>query len=277
MVTSNSLKNWISEDITNDAIFGDVIGRKENCLQLLRAILPQLNIQKIVKIQRQKTISLKMLRKGTRFDVWATDDKGQNFDIEMQTSNDPALLKRSLFYLGRINDEQLLSGKKYGEIKNSYIIFLCTFDPFGYNEAKNEIIQVLERHRSQKLHSGQHIIFFNANALDKSELTPDLRDFLNYMNGKINSSSDFIKRLDKDRRKYINGREWRSFMLDFKQFEAEVKEQGRIDEKIRSIKVMVKTLRSYGISDKEILNTLIKNEGEYFSKDELQKFIQESK
>lgn len=280
MVVSKNLRKWIHEDITNDAIFGDVIGRKENCLQLLRAILPQLNLQKIVKIQRQKTVSLKMLRKGTRFDVWATDDKGQNFDIEMQTSNNLGLLKRSMFYLGRMNDEQLMTGEDYENIKDSYVIFLCTFDPFGYNEAKNEVIQVLQNHRDKKLNSGQHIIFLNSTAIDKSSLMPDLSDFLNYMNGKINPNSSFIERLDKDKNQYINGKEWKNFMLDFKRFEKETTEkginQGISLEKFRNLKMMIATLRSYGISDKSILQDLIKNYGKDYSIEQLKSFLNEN-
>lgn len=273
MVVSKNLRKWIHEDITNDAIFGDVIGRKENCLQLLRAILPQLNLQKIVKIQRQKTVSLKMLRKGTRFDVWATDDKGQNFDIEMQTSNNLGLLKRSMFYLGRMNDEQLMTGEDYENIKDSYVIFLCTFDPFGYNEAKNEVIQVLQNHRDKRLNSGQHIIFLNSTAIDKSSLMPDLSDFLNYMNGKINPNSSFIERLDKDKNQYINGKEWKNFMLDFKKFEEETKAEANI----KGLKGLIATMRNYEATDEEILKNSNKIYGQDFSEEQLRKIIAETK
>lgn len=273
MSQEQDLKKWVRDDIVNDAVFGNVMGKKENCLQLLQAILPEKNIHKIVDIQRQKHISLKMLRKATRFDVLATDDQKQKYDIEMQTTGDPALLKRALFYQGRIGDEQLMQGADYKDIKASYVIFFCTFDPFGFGDAKNEVMYVLKNHPKFRLKVNQHIIFFNIKALKKDGLTKDLQDFLDYLDGKINIRSSFIKRLEKDRHDYINGKEWKNFMLDFKRFEEETTEKATKLEKIRNLKMMIATLRSFGISDENILQKLIENYGKDYSTEQLKSFL----
>ena len=60
------------------------------------------------------------------------DNEGRVYDIEMQCSNSPRndLAKRSRFYQSLIDGELLDKGKPYEELNPSYVIFICTFDPF---------------------------------------------------------------------------------------------------------------------------------------------------
>ena len=60
------------------------------------------------------------------------DNEGRVYDIEMQCSNSPRndLAKRSRFYQSLIDGELLDKGKPYEELNPSYVIFICSFDPF---------------------------------------------------------------------------------------------------------------------------------------------------
>ena len=72
--------------ITQDLVFGHVMSKKKNCQELLRRAYPELNLQKInVITQYDGNIGLES--KNFRLDVWAQDDKGRIYDIEMQTTN----------------------------------------------------------------------------------------------------------------------------------------------------------------------------------------------
>ena len=62
------------------------MSKKKNCLELLRRAYPELNLQKInVITQYYSNIGLES--KNFRLDVWAQDDKGRIYDIEMQATN----------------------------------------------------------------------------------------------------------------------------------------------------------------------------------------------
>ena len=68
--------------------------------------------------------------KGVRFDVY-TKDENRIFDIEIQTTNQKNLPKRARYYQSVIDMDNLSHGEKYSQLKESYVIFLCLFDPFG--------------------------------------------------------------------------------------------------------------------------------------------------
>ena len=69
--------------------------------------------------------------KGVRLDVYAEDEKETHYDIEMQALKKPAIEKRSRYYHSQMDMEFLLRGEDYKKLPNSYVIFICDFDPFG--------------------------------------------------------------------------------------------------------------------------------------------------
>ena len=64
-------------------------------------------------------------------DVYVEDDQNTVFNLEMQTSDNRNLPKRMRYYQGVIDLNILQKGQDYTKLKKSYVIFICTFDPFG--------------------------------------------------------------------------------------------------------------------------------------------------
>lgn len=254
-----------NEDITNDLIFSRVMCHKENCLRLLQSILPELHLTKIKKIQTQKNITLQMLRKGIRLDIWAQDDEGNTFDLEMQNTNHPGLVKRAGFYASRITSENLKAGQQYDQIQNSYVIFLCSFDPFGYNKARYDIVNVIKQCPNETVDTGQKIIFLNSKASKTNQLLPDLSAYLAYMNGIILPDNHFINDLEKIRHEYINGKEWHDTMLDLKTWESDL------------ISTFITSLRhDLNCDDDKILAILEKRYGDSYTRQELKDLLKEA-
>ena len=81
----------------------------------------------------QKTMKFVPDMHGVRLDVYIKSDKAWA-EIEMQTGNDPHLGKRSRFYQSNMDLDCLEEGRDYHELKKSYVIFFCTFDPFHQDE-----------------------------------------------------------------------------------------------------------------------------------------------
>lgn len=55
--------------LTNDIIFGWIMKSEENCLAIIRAILPELNITSIVHKEVQHDITPVTPTRGVRFDA----------------------------------------------------------------------------------------------------------------------------------------------------------------------------------------------------------------
>ena len=69
--------------------------------------------------------------KGVRLDVYAKDEKNTHYDVEMQLLKRDALPKRSRYYHSQMDMELLASGERYDKMPNTYVIFICDFDPFS--------------------------------------------------------------------------------------------------------------------------------------------------
>jgi predicted transposase/invertase (TIGR01784 family) len=64
-------------------------------------------------------------------DVYFEDDKEHVYDIEMQNSNQYDIQLRARYYQGMIDMDQTVKGAMYRELRENYVIFISTFDPFG--------------------------------------------------------------------------------------------------------------------------------------------------
>ena len=120
-------------DFTNDLIFRWVMEREENCLAILRAILPDLKITAVKRRENEQPINYLAFddERGVRFDAIIEDDRERFYDVEMQVANQPGLGKRVCYYQAQIDQETLKKGEDYDDLRESYVIFFCAFDPCG--------------------------------------------------------------------------------------------------------------------------------------------------
>ncbi len=71
--------------------------------------------------------------KAVRLVIFAKDDEGRGYDIEMQSSNDPndPLPLRARYYVSMLDQEAINKGEHYRELKQTFVIFICNFALFG--------------------------------------------------------------------------------------------------------------------------------------------------
>ena len=119
--------------IQDDLMFGTVMADPECCKPFLETIL-ETKIKKIEYPERQKTVDIAIHSKSIRMDVYIEDEEHTVYDVEMQTGKNRNLPKRTRFYQGMIDLNILAKGEDYVQLKKSLVIFICTFDPFGYDE-----------------------------------------------------------------------------------------------------------------------------------------------
>ena len=122
--------NFDEIGITNDFMFGTVFRDKEKCKEMLQRIL-QIKLIEIEVVEPQKSMKTTFIGKGIRIDIYAKDSDGNVYDIEMQTTEETDLHLRTRYYHSEMDGYQIRAGQKYFNLKQSVVIFICTFDPFA--------------------------------------------------------------------------------------------------------------------------------------------------
>ena len=114
----------------------------------------------------------------------------------MQTTIPEDLPRRMRYYQSMIDIDSLIAGSEYETLKESYVIFLCTKDPFGLGLPVYTFNTVCKEKNDFTLNDGINKLFFNASAF-ASEKNLEIKGFLGYLcNGK---PSDYLTE-DIDRR-----------------------------------------------------------------------------
>ncbi len=121
-------KNERTLDITNQFMFRRVMQDEAICKGFLEAVLG-VRVERIVYHNVEQTIDTKFDLKSVRLDLYLKDE-GRVYDVEMQAQPRHALGRRFRYYQSSIDATLLPKGRPYQELSESYIIFLCTYDPF---------------------------------------------------------------------------------------------------------------------------------------------------
>ena len=177
---------------TDDFMFCRVMQNPDLCKGVIERLLG-IKVEKIEYPELQKEIRPYYSAHGVRLDVYVKDSN-RIFDIEMQTSIPEDLPRRMRYYQSMIDIDTLMKGSDYASLKESYVIFLCTKDPFGFGLPVYTFKTVCKEKSSFALDDGINKIFFNASAF-ASEKNLEIKGFLGYLcNGK--PSDCFTKDID---------------------------------------------------------------------------------
>ena len=185
----------------------------------------------------------------------------------MQVANQPGLGKRVRYYQAQIDQETLKKGEDYDDLRESYVIFFCAFDPCGQDRRLYQFHYYEDVDRQLRLPTNSHVILINALGT-KDQITPELAAVLDVMNRRRDNQNplaiSLVKEIDgynrdkKRRRALMNLQmrlkdEWRLGLSEgFDQGRAEGKAEGR-DETMLSL---IHTLQIQGQTQKQIVETL---------------------
>lgn len=167
---------------TNNFIFCKVLSHNlELTRQLLQLIL-QIPVREVKLSEAEKAVEPTPASRGVRFDVYAEDAEGSVFDIEMQTTDDPALGKRMRYYQSMIDADRLERNMDYRRLPRSFVIFICLKKPEHFSD-NLPIYRFRERCMDAGgLELGDEAEKLIVNAAGSIDAAPqELADFLHYL------------------------------------------------------------------------------------------------
>ena len=189
------MKTWDELTISDNFIFQNVMEDPAICKEFLEKLL-NITIKNIAYVDLEKIFDVGIESKGIRLDVYVEDDKNTVYDIEMQTTNNPAdsLPKRTLYYQSLIVANQIKKGQDYQSLKKTFIIFVCTFDPFGEGRRIYTFKNLCLESRDLELANESTTIFLNSKGIS-GDVHSDIKYLLELISGK-KAQGDFTKRIE---------------------------------------------------------------------------------
>ncbi len=180
---SKSLKCDFSKvDITDNLTFKYVMKNKSLCKQVLEVILG-VKIRDIVYQEEEKEIDLTYDARGIRLDVYLADENDTVYNLEMQVNKYAELRRRTRYYQGMVDLDQIERGCEFSNLPDSYVIFICTFDPFEQGRSIYTFRNICEQDKELYLEDGTTKIILNATA-NHEDVDGDLRALLDYVKDK---------------------------------------------------------------------------------------------
>ena len=213
-------------------IFGKICSKPENRKLILDSLLQIDFKEKTGEVE--KHIQQYKSSKFVRLDLLVEDIDGTVYNTEMQNKSNninrqKELPNRSRYYQSLLDTTYLNTGESYQKLPETYIVFICTFDPFGYNLPIYSFETKCNENEAIKLNDNTHKIFFNTTA-DLSNLPQDMQNMLLYINtGTV--SDEATKKIDLEVNEARQKEEWRiEYMLTYTiqdELRAEGREEGR--------------------------------------------------
>ena len=226
--------------IKDDFMFSVIMRNPKFWKPFLERILG-IKISHIEYPKSQETIDISADAKSVRLDIYVEDGKETVYNIEMQTTENRNLPKRTRYYQGMIDLNILEKGDNYKELKRSFVIFVCTFDLFGEGRHiytfENRCIQ------NPELGLGDDTtkIILNTKGT-MNDVTPEIKKLLNFIDGK-EPEDDFTRELDEAVQSVRKNEKWRLDYMTLQMNYQEKYEQGIEHEKEKTARRLIESGR----------------------------------
>ena len=241
-------------------MFAAVMSEEENCKGFLERAL-SIKIDH-VEISTEKNIVYHPEYKGVRLDVYAKDEKNTRYNIEMQVLKQPALGRRSRYYQSQMDMELLAKGCEYAELPDSYVIFLCDFDPFGEGKYRYTFRKSCEETQKASLKDGRCIMFLNTCGENAEDVPEELVSFLKFVHADLKESQtdfqdDYVRQVQKSVTHIKGSREMEERFMLLELLMQDERREGRKAGELEGAREMLQmALNRFGELPDNLLKTL---------------------
>ena len=201
--------------IKDPFMFAATMSDEEQCKAFLEIVLEMEIAQ--VSVSTEKTIAYHPEYHGIRLDVLAVEEGiNRRFNVEMQVKDKKNLPKRSRYYHSQLDMDALLTGVDYNHLPDTYVIFICDYDPFGDRLYRYTICNHCKEN-DKDVDDGDYTIWLSSKGNNVAEESGELVKFLQYVEDpekESDSEGEFVKSLKEQIAAIKRNREWEGrFML----------------------------------------------------------------
>ena len=193
--------NTIQElNLADNFLFGKVMSDTEICRMILEKIL-NIPIKKVEFPVTRKTIDIAHDGVGVRLDACINDEQDTIYSVEILCCGDEELLRKTRYFQCNIDSGIILLGEESTKLKKSYIIFICTFDPFSDGRHLYTFENRCVENLSLTLGDETAEIFLSTKG-KKDDVDDEMKDFLAYIENSTDTcvqqtSSPLVKAIHK--------------------------------------------------------------------------------
>ncbi len=225
--------------IKDNFMFAAVMLDPENCKEMLEMIL---NIEIAeVHVDKEKCLIYHPDYHGIRLDVYAADEYNTHYNIEMQAKKCKDIKRRSRYYHGQMDMEMLEKGIDYERLSNSYVMFICDYDPFGESKYVYTQKKICEESPTVDMSDGSYTIFLSTKGINREEVPEELVEFLEFVGRPLEESekktnSAYVSQLQETIRKIKADREMGARYMTFEQFIKDERKEAATEVLVTKIK-----------------------------------------
>ena len=235
--------------LMDDTFMSKCLENAPECIELILQIILGKKDLKVVKSQTEYPIK-SLQGRGVRFDVFARDSKGKEYDIEIQRAKDGAEPKRARYNSALMDANALKSGEDFDKLRDTYVIFITENDVMK----RGQDVYVYDRTENvscEHLGDGTHIIYVNGATRSKSDIGKLMHDFLC-----SNAAEMYFDILKRQVSQFKNSEEGRRYMCEameriraegIVEGEARGKAEGKREGKRETMLAMAKRMLKDGI------------------------------
>ena len=160
--------------LMDDTFMSKCFENAPECIELMLQIILGNKDLKVIKSQTEYPIK-SLQGRGVRFDVFARDSKGREYDIEIQRADKGAEPKRARYNSALMDANALKSSDDFGKLRDTYVIFITENDVMGDGQEVYSYLRI-EEHSGKRLRDGTHIVYANGATRSKTEIGKLMHD-----------------------------------------------------------------------------------------------------
>ena len=162
--------------LMDDTFMSKCFENAPECIELMLQIILGKKDLKVVKSQTEYPIK-SLQGRGVRFDVFARDSEGREYDIEIQRADKGAEPKRARYNSALLDANALKSGEDVGKLRDTYVIFITENDVMRRGQ-EVYVYDRTEKVTGEHLGDGTHIIYVNGATRSATEIGKLVHDLL---------------------------------------------------------------------------------------------------
>ena len=173
---SEELLNIIENFRLMDDTFMSKVFEDKACAELLLRVILNRDDLTVVRVVSQ--FELKNLQgRSARLDIYAIDEHGKQYDVEVQRSDDGAAPRRARYNSSLLDANLLNPGDKFDELPESYIIFITEHDVLKGGKPLYTVNRTISELDHAIFTDGSHIIYVNGEIRNGTALGELMQDF----------------------------------------------------------------------------------------------------